>query len=185
MLFTSHKALKRVASDMAHQLDFPILVQGHESKAILLSKFRQLGNAVLLGTGTFWEGVDVKGEALTCVIIDKLPFPNPSDPIIQGKAAHYEAKGLSGFEALALPTAALTLKQGAGRLIRDEQDRGVLMIVDPRLTAREYGRAIMLSLPPMKKTRDEGKVLAFIEGLGLSESRDGLSLLARPMSMPS
>ena len=162
-LFTSHRALQNMAKQLHSQLSFPLLVQGEEAKPILLARFRELGNAVLLGTATFWEGVDVKGEALSCVIIDKIPFLNPKDPVLQGKAQFYEAQGLSGFTELSLPAAVLALKQGVGRLIRDISDRGVLMLADPRLTARPYGEQIFASLPTMAKTRDEKKVITFIE----------------------
>ncbi|MBA2709231.1 MAG: ATP-dependent DNA helicase [Tatlockia sp.] len=166
-LFTSHRALKLVAQLLANTLNYPLLIQGEEAKPILLARFRQLGNAVLLGTATFWEGVDVKGEALSCVIIDKLPFANPADPVVRGKMAYLKSRGLSGFDELSLPNAVLALKQGVGRLIRDETDKGVLMIADPRLTGRDYGGHIFASLPPLPKTRDEQRVLTFIEKLAL------------------
>lgn len=166
-LFTSHKALKQVALLMNNKLNYPLLVQGEEAKPILLARFRDLGNAVLLGTATFWEGVDVKGEALSCVIIDKLPFASPVDPVIRGKMDYLKSLGLSGFDELSLPNAVLALKQGVGRLIRDDNDRGVLMIADPRLTGREYGQRIFASLPSMRKTRDEQTVLTFINELAL------------------
>ncbi len=168
ILFTSHHALKKVAQLLNNNLEYPLLIQGTESKSILLARFRELGNAVLLGTATFWEGVDVKGDALSCVIIDKLPFSSPVDPITQGKMAFLKKQGLSAFDELSLPAAVLALKQGVGRLIRDENDKGVLMISDPRLTAREYGRSILASLPPLARTRDETRVLHFIHQLGLS-----------------
>ncbi|STY29617.1 ATP-dependent helicase [Legionella wadsworthii] len=166
-LFTSHRALKQVAQMMDNNLNYPLLVQGTEAKPILLERFRQLGNAVLLGTSTFWEGVDVKGEALSCVIIDKLPFSSPVDPVIRGKMAYLKEKGLSGFDELSLPGAVIALKQGVGRLIRDRTDKGVLMIADPRLTSRDYGKQILASLPQLPKTRDEQKVLQFIRELEL------------------
>ncbi|RUR18296.1 ATP-dependent DNA helicase [Legionella sp. km535] len=166
-LFTSHKALKLVAQMLSNTLDYPLLIQGSEAKPILLERFRQLGNAVLLGTATFWEGVDVKGEALSCVIIDKLPFASPVDPVTRGRMAFLKEKGLSGFDELSLPNAVIALKQGVGRLIRDITDKGVLMIADPRLTSREYGRNIMASLPQIPRTRDERKVLHFIKELAL------------------
>ncbi|KTC88748.1 ATP-dependent DNA helicase [Fluoribacter dumoffii] len=168
-LFTSHKALKQVAQMMGRVLSYPLLIQGTEAKPILLERFRQLGNAVLLGTATFWEGVDVKGEALSCVIIDKLPFSSPVDPVIRGRMAYLKEKGLSGFDELSLPGAVIALKQGVGRLIRDNTDRGVLMIADPRLTSREYGGRILSSLPQLPKTRDEQKVLKFIKELELND----------------
>ncbi|MGC1182767.1 ATP-dependent DNA helicase [Legionella sp.] len=166
-LFTSHKALKQVAHMLDGILNYPLLIQGTEAKSILLERFRQLGNAVLLGTATFWEGVDVKGDALSCVIIDKLPFANPADPVIRGKMAYLKEKGLSGFDELSLPNAVIALKQGVGRLIRDDTDKGVLIIADPRLTSREYGQRILASLPKLSKTRDEGNVLKFIRELAL------------------
>ena len=162
-LFTSHRALQDMAKRLRTHLSFPLLVQGEEAKPILLARFRELGNAVLLGTATFWEGVDVKGEALSCVIIDKIPFLNPHDPVLQGKAQFYQNQGSSGFAELSLPAAVLALKQGVGRLIRDVTDRGVLMLADPRLTGRAYGEHIFASLPLMRKTRHEQTVLDFIE----------------------
>jgi ATP-dependent DNA helicase DinG len=172
-LFTSHRALKLVAQLMSNTLNYPLLIQGEEAKPILLARFRELGNAVLLGTATFWEGVDVKGEALSCVIIDKLPFANPSDPVVRGKLAYLKSCGLSGFDELSLPNAVIALKQGVGRLIRDASDRGVLMIADPRLTGREYGRQILASLPDLPKTRDEQRVLTFIEKMALENEPVG------------
>lgn len=174
-LFTSHRALKQVALLLANKLKYPLLIQGEEAKPILLARFREMGNAVLLGTATFWEGVDVKGEALSCVIIDKLPFASPSDPVIRGKMSYLKSCGLSGFDELSLPDAVLALKQGVGRLIRDATDRGVLMIADPRLTGREYGQRIFASLPMMRKTRDEEMVLRFIKALELSPQSEEVS----------
>jgi ATP-dependent DNA helicase DinG len=166
-LFTSHKALKLVAQMMSNALNYPLLIQGDEAKPILLERFRHLGNAVLLGTATFWEGVDVKGAALSCVIIDKLPFASPMDPVTSGKMTYLKKQGLSGFDELSLPNAVIALKQGVGRLIRDITDTGVLMIADPRLTGREYGRCIFASLPLVPRTREEQKVLNFIKELAL------------------
>lgn len=166
-LFTSHRALKLVAQRLSNTLNYPLLIQGEEAKPILLARFRELGNAVLLGTATFWEGVDVKGDALSCVIIDKLPFASPVDPVTRGKMAYLKSQGLSGFDELSLPNAVLALKQGVGRLIRDASDRGVLMIADPRLTSRDYSRHIFASLPSLRKTRDEKIVLKFIDELAL------------------
>jgi ATP-dependent DNA helicase DinG len=166
-LFTSHKALKQVAQMMSNTLNYPLLIQGEEAKPILLARFRQLGNAVLLGTSTFWEGVDVKGDALSCVIIDKLPFASPVDPVTRGRMAYLKDRGLSGFDELSLPNAVIALKQGVGRLIRDITDKGVLMIADPRLSSREYGRHILASLPQLPRTREEKRVLNFIKELAL------------------
>ncbi len=168
-LFTSHRALKQVALLLANHLNYPLLIQGDEAKPILLARFREMGNAVLLGTATFWEGVDVKGDALSCVIIDKIPFSSPLDPVTRGKMRYLKSRGLSGFDEWSLPNAVLALKQGVGRLIRDVGDRGVLMIADPRLTGREYGQRIFASLPIMRKTREEQTVLTFIHELGLDD----------------
>ena len=168
-LFTSHRALRSVAQRLNHTLQYPLLVQGDEAKPLLLARFRQLGNAVLLGTATFWEGVDVKGEALSCVIIDKLPFASPGDPVVQGKMAYIKSQGLSAFDEMTLPDAVLALKQGVGRLIRDVTDKGILIIPDPRLITRHYGRQIFNSLPMMPKTRTEAKVLQFIDSWKSSE----------------
>lgn len=167
-LFTSHRALKQMAKLLEGRIPYPLLIQGEEGKAILLARFREKGNAVLLGTSTFWEGVDVKGEALSCVIIDKIPFASPVDPVVRGKMDYLKSKGLSGFDELSLPNAVMALKQGVGRLIRDVGDRGVLMLADPRLTSRAYGQRIFASLPMMQKTRDEQTVLTFIDKLALS-----------------
>ena len=166
-LFTSHRALKQVAQMITSVLNYPLLIQGTEAKPILLERFRQLGNAVLLGTSTFWEGVDVKGDALSCVIIDKLPFSSPADPVTQGKMAYLKEKGLSGFDELSLPNAVIALKQGVGRLIRDNTDKGILVLADPRLTSRGYGQRMLASLPKIPKTRDERNVLKFIKELAL------------------
>lgn len=171
-LFTSHRALQLTADILRPVLTYPLLIQGEESKSLLLERFRALGNAVLLGTSTFWEGVDVKGDALSCVIIDKLPFASPSDPVIQGKMAYLKSQGLSAFNEMVLPDAILALKQGVGRLIRDSKDRGVLMIADPRLTARDYGQAVLLSLPLLRKTRTEQTVLDFIKELDYESVSD-------------
>jgi len=119
----------------------------------LLERFRELGNAVLLGTSSFWEGVDVRGEALSCVIIDKLPFASPGDPITEARIDALRARGGNPFMEFQLPEAVLTLKQGAGRLIRDERDRGALVLCDPRLLSKPYGRLFLNSLPAMTRTR--------------------------------
>ncbi len=154
LLFTSHRALQWAAGELRERLqDYPLLVQGEMPRSRLLERFRRLGNAVLLGTSSFWEGVDVRGEALSCVIIDKLPFAAPGDPITEARIEALRAGGGNPFMDFQLPEAVLTLKQGAGRLIRDGRDRGVLMLCDPRLLSRPYGRLFLDSLPPMTRTR--------------------------------
>ena len=142
-------------------LSFPLLVQGEGSRSELLTRFRRLGNAVLLGSQSFWEGVDVQGEALSVVIIDKLPFAPPDDPLFAARLEHIARQGGNPFMDYQLPQAAISLKQGAGRLIRSETDRGVLMICDRRLVEKPYGRRIWQALPPMRRTRELADVEAF------------------------
>jgi ATP-dependent DNA helicase DinG len=161
LLFTTLRALRRAHDLLRGRIDFPLLVQGTGSRSELLARFRALGNAVLLGSQSFWEGVDVRGEALSLVVIDKLPFAPPDDPVLSARIEGLRARGGNPFNELQLPQAVLQLKQGAGRLIRDETDRGVLMLCDPRLVSRPYGRRIIQSLPPMKFTRNLVDVEAF------------------------
>ena len=153
MLFTSHRALKEAEQLLRNHLTHPMLVQGEMPRHQLIERFRQLGNAVLLGTQSFWEGVDVQGEALSLVIIDKLPFAMPDDPVLKARMDAMRKQGLEPFVHHQLPQAILTLKQGAGRLIRGEQDRGVLMLCDPRLRSKGYGKQFLDSLPPMRRTQ--------------------------------
>ncbi|SNR89044.1 ATP-dependent DNA helicase DinG [Methylobacillus rhizosphaerae] len=142
-------------------LEYPLLMQGDTARSELLERFRKLGNAVLVGSQSFWEGVDVRGEALSTVIIDKLPFAPPDDPVLAARIDKMNAEGKNAFMEYQLPYAVITLKQGAGRLIRDEQDRGVLMICDPRLISKPYGRRIWQSLPAMRRTRNVEDVVEF------------------------
>jgi ATP-dependent DNA helicase DinG len=161
LLFTSYRALREAAEWLAGRLDYPLLTQGDLPKAALLAQFRSLGNAVLLGTASFWEGVDVRGKALSCVIIDRLPFAAPTDPVVQARIEALRRRGEDPFLGYQLPQAVITLKQGAGRLIRDVHDRGVLALGDPRLLSKSYGRVFLDSLPPMPKTRNLDRVRAF------------------------
>jgi ATP-dependent DNA helicase DinG len=161
LLFTTLRALRRAHELLRDRLPFPLLVQGTGSRSELLARFRGLGNAVLLGSQSFWEGVDVRGDALSLVIIDKLPFAPPDDPVLAARIEGIRAQGGNPFTDLQLPQAVLQLKQGAGRLIRDETDRGVLMLCDPRLLSRPYGRRILASLPRMKLTRELSEVAEF------------------------
>jgi ATP-dependent DNA helicase DinG len=142
-------------------LDFPLLLQGEGSKTELLERFRFLGNGILVASQSFWEGVDVRGEALSLVVIDKLPFAPPDDPVLSARIDHMKRQGRNAFFEYQLPRAVINMKQGAGRLIRDETDRGVLMVCDPRLVGKPYGKRIWLSLPPMKRTREIADVEAF------------------------
>lgn len=154
-----HALLKEAFS--ANGIESPLLLQGDSSRTELLERFRKLGNAVLVGSQSFWEGVDVRGEALSVVIIDKLPFAPPDDPVLSARVDKMNAEGKNAFMEYQLPYSVITLKQGAGRLIRDENDRGVLMICDPRLITKSYGKRIWQSLPPFKRTRELVEVEAF------------------------
>jgi ATP-dependent DNA helicase DinG len=165
-LFTSYRALNLAEELLRDTLDYPLLVQGEAPRSVLLERFRALGNAVLLGTGSFWEGVDVRGEALSCVIIDKLPFAAPDDPVLQARGRAMEEDGRNPFMEYQLPAAVIALKQGAGRLIRDENDRGVLMLCDPRLLSKPYGKTFLASLPPMPRTRALADVQRFFDAMG-------------------
>jgi ATP-dependent DNA helicase DinG len=169
LLFTSYKALQRAELWIA-QRDAPgrVLVQGRGSRSELLNEFRTDGNAILLGTGSFWQGVDVRGPALRFVMIDKLPFAVPSDPLVQARAEAIRRSGGDPFNELQLPQAVLTLKQGVGRLIRDFDDRGLIVLGDPRLRTRGYGRTFLASLPPMPILDDFAEALAFAAVLGES-----------------
>jgi ATP-dependent DNA helicase DinG len=166
LLFTSLRAMREAHGLLTDEFkkrgwDYPLLVQGEGSRTELLQRFRSLGNAVLVGSQSFWEGVDVRGDALSVVMIDKLPFAPPDDPVLAARIAKINAEGRNAFMEYQLPRAVISLKQGAGRLIRDETDRGVLMICDPRLISKAYGKRIWRSLPPMTRTRDVADVAAF------------------------
>jgi ATP-dependent DNA helicase DinG len=161
LLFTTLRALRKAHELLRDRIPYPLLVQGTGSRSQLLSRFRSLGNAVLLGSQSFWEGVDVRGEALSLVVIDKLPFAPPDDPVLAARIEGIRSEGGNPFNELQLPQAVLQLKQGAGRLIRDETDRGVLMLCDPRLVTKPYGRRIVQSLPPMTLSRQLADVEQF------------------------
>jgi ATP-dependent DNA helicase DinG len=159
MLCTTLRAVDRIATKLRDTIEsrgwnYPLLVQGDASRTELLERFRSYGNAILVGSQSFWEGVDVRGDALSLVVIDKLPFAPPDDPVLSARLDALTKKGLSPFAVHQLPQAVITLKQGAGRLIRAETDRGVLMICDTRLVDKPYGRRIWQSLPPFKRTRE-------------------------------
>ncbi len=169
VLCTSLRAMRRIRELLqekllAEGLDLPLLMQGEGSKTELLDRFRFLGNAILVASQSFWEGVDVRGEALSLVVIDKLPFAPPDDPVLAARIDRLREAGRNPFMEYQLPRAVISMKQGAGRLIRDEDDRGVLMICDPRLIDKPYGKAIWRSLPPMRRTRVVTDVEAFFAG---------------------
>lgn len=166
LLCTTIRAVNRAAERLREEferrkLPFPLMVQGEAGRTELLDRFRAAGNAVLIGSQSFWEGVDVRGDALSLVIIDKLPFSPPDDPVLAARIEALERKGMNGFMHHQLPAAIINLKQGAGRLIRDETDRGVLMICDPRLISKPYGKRIWQSLPSFKRTRELDMVRTF------------------------
>lgn len=168
MLCTTLRAVDRIAAKLRDTIDArgwntPLLVQGDASRTELLERFRAYGNAILVGSQSFWEGVDVRGDALSLVVIDKLPFAPPDDPVLAARLDALARKGLSPFAVHQLPQAVITLKQGAGRLIRAETDRGVLMICDTRLVDKPYGRRIWQSLPPFKRTREIEVVREFFD----------------------
>ena len=166
LLCTTLRAVKRAAERLRDEfeqrgLPFPLFVQGDRGRTELLDQFRQAGNGVLIGSQSFWEGVDVRGDALSLVIIDKLPFAPPDDPVLAARIEVMEKQGKNGFMHHTLPEAIINLKQGAGRLIRDEKDRGVLMLCDPRVISKPYGRRIWQSLPAFKRTREQAVVIDF------------------------
>lgn len=161
LLFTSYRGLERCRAALESHLEFPILVQGAAPRNELLNQFRRLGNAVLFGTSSFWQGVDVRGDALSCVVIDKLPFEAPGDPVLAARLDHLREHGEDPFRVHQLPQAVITLKQGVGRLIRGEQDRGLVMFGDRRLLQQGYGRVFLESLPPLPMTRTFDDVVRF------------------------
>ena len=165
MLFTSYRVMHQVAEALAESIDNPLLVQGKMAKRKLLEQFVEQDSAVLLATASFWEGVDVRGDKLTCVIIDKLPFASPDDPLLQARCEDVRRQGGEPFSQIQLPQAVIALKQGVGRLIRDVSDKGVLVICDDRLVNKPYGATFLKSLPDMKRSRDINKAAKFLETL--------------------
>jgi ATP-dependent DNA helicase DinG len=173
VLCSTLRAVERVAARLLESmrrdaLELPLLVQGASTRRALLDEFRRRGNAVLVGSISFWEGIDVRGEALSVVAIDKLPFAPPDDPVVEARIRRLRRLGRNAFMEYQLPEAVTLLRQGAGRLIRDERDRGVLMILDDRLLGKPYGRTVLASLPPFARTRDEGVARAFFAPAGLA-----------------
>lgn len=175
-LFTSHRALREAAEYLRSRLNFPLLVQGESGRRQLLEDFRECGNAVLLGTASFWEGIDVRGEALSCVIIDKLPFASPGDPVAAARIDRIREEGGNPFRDYQLPQAVLTLRQGAGRLIRDTDDYGVLVLADPRLIEKSYGKTFLNSLPGMTRTRKLEVIQRFFHMIATDGHKTGMSI---------
>ena len=170
LLCTTLRAVKQSAERLreefaARNLNFPLFVQGESGRTELLDKFRQAGNGILVGSQSFWEGIDVRGEALSLVVIDKLPFAPPDDPVLSARINAMERQGKNGFVHHQLPEAIINLKQGAGRLIRDETDRGVLMLCDPRILSKPYGARVWQSMPPFSRTRELAVVEEFFRSL--------------------
>ncbi len=165
LLFTSHYMLNRVADALSGRVANPLLVQGSTSKQALLDTYVSEPGSVLLATGAFWEGVDVRGDDLICVLIDKLPFAAPDDPLLQAKIENCKKRGGNAFMDIQVPQAVITLKQGAGRLIRDVNDSGVLVICDTRLVTKNYGKIFLSSLPDMRRTRDLATACRFLQEL--------------------
>ena len=165
LLFTSHRALRRAAELLqGSNVPWPLFVQGSAPRPRLLEEFRASGHGVLLGAASFWEGIDVVGEALSVVVIDKLPFAAPDDPVLMARLSALEQSGINPFMGWQVPSAVIALKQGAGRLIRSIHDRGILVLCDPRLTTKGYGKLFLASLPPMPRTRELADVRAFFDG---------------------
>ena len=178
VLFTSYYAMHKAHDYLKQRLSFPLLVQGELPKHQLLEKFRQTDNAILLGTSSFWEGVDVRGKDLSCVIIDKLPFASPGDPVTQARIDAIKQSGGHPFMDFQVPQAVIALKQGVGRLIRDVNDYGVVMIGDPRIRQKAYGQIFLNSLPPMPVTSDINDVRRFFVAIPEQHmAKDGVASL--------
>lgn len=164
LLFTSYRAMHAVADGLKDfNNDYPLMIQGTASKSALLEEFREHGNAVLLGTNSFWEGVDVRGDALSCVVIDKIPFASPGDPVLQARIDDLRGKGGNPFASIQIPAAVIQLKQGIGRLIRDPKDYGVLVLCDPRFLSKPYGKLFLRSLPAMPISQNSEDIEAFFK----------------------
>ena len=160
-LCTSYHSVNQIAQVLRDKLDRTVLVQGDDNKQRILADFVADGHAVLVATSSFWEGVDVRGAALSCVIIDKLPFTSPDEPLLKARMEDCRMQGGDPFRELQLPEAVIVLKQGVGRLIRDYQDRGILILCDPRLVNKPYGAAFLKSLPPIPRCRDLARLNEF------------------------
>lgn len=168
-LCTSHSMMRDLGERFRERLTLPVLMQGETSKQKTLAEFMELGNALLVATGAFWEGIDVRGDTLSCVIIDKLPFTAPDDPLLKARIEDCRLRGGDPFAQVQLPEAVITLKQGVGRLIRDKNDKGALIICDNRLVTRDYGGVFLASLPPIPRTRDLDVVTTFLQQLAITE----------------
>ncbi|HEY1694280.1 MAG TPA: ATP-dependent DNA helicase [Polyangiaceae bacterium] len=166
VLCTSNRAMRTLHARLRSRVAGPLFVQGERPKHVLLSRFRESGRAVLVATMSFWEGVDVPGWALRLVVLDKIPFAPPNDPVVAARSARLDREGGNGFTQYSVPSAAMTLKQGFGRLIRTQQDAGVVAILDSRIVKKGYGRALLASLPPARRVKDMDVLRAFWAGVG-------------------
>ncbi|WP_068547133.1 ATP-dependent DNA helicase [Thalassotalea crassostreae] len=171
ILFTSYRMMNQVAELLAEEIDNTLLVQGQTAKSVLLERFMDDKGAVLLATASFWEGVDVRGDRLNCVIIDKLPFASPDDPLLQARSEDIKRQGGDPFKQIQLPQAVISLKQGVGRLIRDVSDKGVLAICDQRLVNNPYGEVFLSSLPNMSRTRELNKAVKFLQKINKTDEK--------------
>ena len=165
-LFTSYAQMNELFERLRNRLDFPLLLQGTAPRSVLLERFKTTANAVLFATASFWQGVDVPGEQLSCVIVDRLPFAVPSDPIVAARVQALEEEGRNPFAEFQVPQAVLSLKQGFGRLIRTKTDRGVLALLDTRIQRMPYGKIFLESLPRYHRTNDLGEVGRFLRAGG-------------------
>ncbi|HBR57174.1 MAG TPA: helicase, partial [Blastocatellia bacterium] len=171
VLCTSNISMKSLYEIVSSRVDYPCFVQGSMSKSGLMEKFRETPNAVLFATASFWQGVDVRGDQLSCVIIDKLPFAVPTDPIVAARTRFIDESGGNAFADYSVPLAVISLKQGIGRLIRSRGDRGIIAILDPRLRTKRYGRDFLESLPRMRITNDAEEAARIFDG----ETSDAIS----------
>src|SRR6185437_11487346 len=169
LLFSSHKAMMDVYEQLRDMIDFPTLLQGDFSRIELIKRFRSTPNSVLLGLKSFWEGVDIAGEALSLVVIDKLPFDPPDDPVHEARVARMKAAGENWFGTYVLPQTVLRLKQGLGRLLRTHEDRGVMAILDARLHTKGYGKQVVNALPPARRAFNLASVTQFFSQPNSSE----------------
>jgi ATP-dependent DNA helicase DinG len=165
VLCTSTRAMTSLAGRLRARIRSPVMVQGERPKHLLLSRFRASGRSVLVATMSFWEGVDVPGWSLRLVVLDKIPFAPPNDPVVAARCARIDRQGGNGFTQYSVPSAAMTLKQGFGRLIRSERDAGVVAILDKRIVRKAYGRALLASLPPARRVRSLDDLRAFWGGI--------------------